>query len=159
MALSLQALVLAIGATSVASWVYESNMNAVNGCGMACKDNHPYVCLGTVSSFQDCVAACATDSTCEIMTWSSSTGNCWTRVSALYSQQVPTPNIYLHLLLFLPCRPTAYGTLHQRVVHRLAATMRPLLAAHHHSPGMVPLSLQQSVRLLLVQQTCVPQLL
>lgn len=67
---------------ATAGWLYGANLNAVNGCGDVCNKNGPYVCLGQAKSVKECISACAAAPKCDIMTWSSYTGNCWTRVRA-----------------------------------------------------------------------------
>lgn len=68
-------------AVADAAWQYYDNVNTVDGCGETCSDNGPYRCLGTVSSFAACQQKCAGvgEPACVVVTWSSTTGNCWTR--------------------------------------------------------------------------------
>lgn len=61
------------------AWHYFNDSNAVNGCGMSCTNHGTYVCLGTVSTMDDCIALCAQSSICHVLTWSSTSHNCWSR--------------------------------------------------------------------------------
>ena len=65
---------------SSSEWKTFSDTNAVDGCGMECVSNGPYVCLGKQSSASACAAACQGHSGCNLYTFSEHTGNCWTRV-------------------------------------------------------------------------------
>ena len=71
--------------SAAASWVYFPGMNAVDGCGEVCVSSDPrFKCLGTVPSLAQCESLCAADAACAIMTWSSSTNNCWTRPDGVW---------------------------------------------------------------------------
>lgn len=71
---------LLLAPISRAGWIYYSNLNAVNGCGLECTNStSPYVCMGTFKSVSECSDACLKNPKCELMSWSSNTGNCWTR--------------------------------------------------------------------------------
>lgn len=83
--LSLSLLVLLLARLAHASWHYYENYNAVNGCGETCTNaTAPFVCLGRFSSATQCEAACSRNPKCNIMSWSSDTGNCWTRTDNVW---------------------------------------------------------------------------
>ena len=80
------AIIVSILPTATADqWLYVTDQNAVDGCGMECNTNKPYKCLGTVNNFQDCTTLCSKDIDCDIVTYSNTTGNCWTRLDAVWS--------------------------------------------------------------------------
>lgn len=62
-----------------ATWIYFPDSNAVDGCGESCTDNGVFECLGHFTDAQSCEAACIASPSCALFTWSSHTGNCWTR--------------------------------------------------------------------------------
>lgn len=61
-----------------------ANLNAVEGCGSECKDNGVFKCLGHVANAAACEALCGNETSCDILTWSAGSGNCWTRTDGLW---------------------------------------------------------------------------
>lgn len=84
--LSLFSLVLLPYLTS-STWISYPSINLMNGCGMVCNNNGPYICLGTFTSYGDCQNACNQNSKCTLLTWSSGTGNCWTRTDNFWDYE------------------------------------------------------------------------
>ena len=72
-------------AANSSSWLYLSGENAVNGCGMECKSNGPWHCLGTVNTLLECEDLCSKDLNCSVMTYSSTSLNCWTRYDGVWN--------------------------------------------------------------------------
>jgi heparanase 1 len=71
---------------ALGSWLYFSGENAVDGCGMQCSSTDPkWKCLGNCNSVQQCENLCSQDVKCSIMTFSSTTGNCWARYDGLWN--------------------------------------------------------------------------
>ena len=62
-----------------ATWHYFPDSNGVPGCGDSCSSHGTYTCLGNTATEGACVALCAANATCHLMTWSQGTRNCWTR--------------------------------------------------------------------------------
>ena len=77
-------MLLLCAASCAATWHYFPDTNAVPGCGDACADHGTYACLGTTASEGACVSLCAANATCHLLTWSSGTGNCWTRAEVTW---------------------------------------------------------------------------
>ena len=143
---------LFVGATS-ATWQYSSDSNAVNGCGMVCNKNGPYVCLGNVASLSECEAACAALPGCDIMTWSSGSGNCWTRVSFSCVESRKVAVNYR----CLTCRPMGCGIRRPTTVQLPAATTRRCRGAlSHRLRGMARTSRPPSVGRSSASLTCAP---
>jgi len=68
------------------TWLSLPLTNLVNGCGMTCNKNGPFVCLG-VLNYNDCFHACTNLGNCTLFTWSEATSNCWTRTDNIWDEE------------------------------------------------------------------------
>ena len=78
-------------AAVTADWVNFPGTNAVDGCGMTCggAPDPRWRCLGHVTYLDDCVKLCDAAPSCDIVTFSDSTGNCWARSDGVWQ---PSPS-------------------------------------------------------------------